>query len=67
MKVFIPVCDDELERLPEDEPLVPYRAGLTLLSQLDVPTAVAPEPVVGPGKAAARPPEESPLRLPCRN
>lgn len=35
MKVFIPVSDDMLDQLDPGEELVPYQAGLCLLSQLN--------------------------------
>lgn len=67
MKVFIPICDAELERWPDAESLVPYRPGLTLLSQLEAPVATDPEPAVSRCEAAVRPPDERPVRPPCRN
>ena len=35
MQVFIPLSDDDLERLPPGERLVPYHPGRVLLSQLE--------------------------------
>lgn len=35
MQVFIPLSDDDLERLPAGERLVPYCPGRVLLSQLE--------------------------------
>ncbi len=67
MKVFIPISDDELERWPDDEPLVPYRPGLRLLSQLDAPAATEPAPRLSRCEAPVRPRDERPVRLPCRN
>lgn len=33
MKVFIPLSDEQLEQLDSHEPIVPYQAGVSLLSQ----------------------------------
>jgi hypothetical protein len=65
VQVFIPISDEDLDRWPAGERLVPYRSGLGLLSQL-----AAQEPAGGAalsrGEVPTRPPDERPTRPPCR-
>lgn len=63
MKVFIPICEDELDSCAATERLVPYRPGLALLSQCLVESTVADEGV-NRCKAPAHRRDERPTQPP---
>jgi hypothetical protein len=65
MRVFIPVSDEELDRWPAGERLVPFRPGMGLLSGL-APAAPAGEAALSRGATPAHPPDERPVRPLCR-
>jgi hypothetical protein len=65
MHVFIPVSDEELDRWPAGEQLVPYRPGMGLLSRL-APAEPPGDTALSRGAAPAHPPDERPARPPCR-
>lgn len=62
MKIFVPLTDDMLDQLGEEELLVPYQAGLHLLSQC---CEAGPEPELNPDEAPARPRPSRPILQPC--
>jgi hypothetical protein len=64
LKIFIPISDDMLDQLGKDEQLVPYQAGLSILSQYPLPKT---EKKLNPGGAPASPPVSRPVLRPCPN
>jgi hypothetical protein len=62
MKIFVPLTDDMLDQLGGDVRLVPYQAGLSLLSQCE---AGQPNPKFSPDEAQARPRLSPPTPQPC--
>lgn len=62
MKIFVPLTDEMLDQLGQDEHLVPYQAGLSLLSQCD---ACKPDPQLIPDEAPARLRLSPPTLRPC--
>jgi hypothetical protein len=65
MRVFIPVSDEELDRWPAGEGLVPYRPGMVLLSGL-APAEPVGDAALSRGATPAHPRDERPARPPCR-
>jgi hypothetical protein len=64
MQVFVPLTDDALERLNNNEQLVPYRPGLPLCSQAETPPEEATEEF-SRCRASAHPRVARPDQPPC--
>jgi hypothetical protein len=64
MKVFVPLTDEMLDQLEVNDRLVPYQAGLSLLSQC---SACELEPRLNSNEAPARPRLSHPTLQPCPN
>lgn len=65
MQVFIPLSDDDLERLPPGERLVPYHPGRVLLSRLEAEPE-APREALSRDASPARRRDERPASPPFR-
>ena len=64
MKIFVPLSDEMLDQLGEKDRLVPYQAGLALLSQCSTD---GPKPDISPGEAPERLRSSPPILQPCLN
>jgi hypothetical protein len=62
MKIFVPLTDEMLDQLGQDDHPVPYQAGLSLLSQC---SADKPDSKLNPDEAPARPRLSPPTLQPC--
>jgi hypothetical protein len=62
MKIFVPLTDEMLDQPGAGDRLIPYQAGLTLLSQYK---CGKPEPELNPDAAPARLHSSRPVPQPC--